>query len=394
MSESEVASVPAEPRKRSRHVRPAEARVHVPARTPPAGRSHGLPSPRRLLAAQVVAWHNGHPLARKITRRQLGGYGVVSLPFSPALPEGQEGPPPFPMFDDLSLIPGLSRSKVVALALAQGWKERPGAPEWPLRKVPVSKGWNESESEPIYLLTVALKRGSKKPPLRLLIGRSAAVDPRGVIGHRLSSRPKLALAGASMVLPAVLLAWALKAMWPASGPSLAPAEPLVAEAARGGAPPSNGPSGRVGAAPERAIQATTPPLAGATDAAPRGPVVAGADDILPVPRERGSSGKGPRVGTGVSADVGDLRAAATSADQFRLVGPAQRDPTALEKQANQLQSALDAMGQTGGRLRMDVVGTAEGDALSIGPLGDQAEAERIARRLAAHGINLKVTEQP
>ena len=39
------------------------------------------------------------------------------------------------MFDDLSLIPGLSRSKVVALALSQGWKDRPGAPEWPLRKV-------------------------------------------------------------------------------------------------------------------------------------------------------------------------------------------------------------------------------------------------------------------
>jgi hypothetical protein len=393
MSETLVASVPAEPRKRSRHTRSAEARAHVPARSPQPGRSHGLPSPRRVLSAQVVAWHNRHPLARKITRRQLGGYGVVSLPFSPPPPEGQDGPPRFPMFDDLSLIPGLSRSKVVALALAQGWQERPGAPEWPLRKVPVAKGWDESQSEPIHLLTVALKRGGKKPPLRLLIGRSAAVDLRGVIGHRLSSRPKLAMAGLSLLLPLLVLGFGLKQLWPAGFGRTAP--PLVAEAPR-----DAGPNTRPGAggAPRGSMMArpTAPaPLPNAVSSFD-GPTVKplGPDDILPVPSDReGRAGKGPRVGSGVAPDLGDLRAA-TGPDQFRLVGAPQRDPAQLEKQANQLQSALDAMGQMGGRLRMDVVGTPDGDALSIGPVGDQAEAERIAKRLAARGITLKVTEQP
>lgn len=387
MSETLLASVPAEPRKRSRHTRSAEARTHLPARTPQPGRSHGLPSPRRVLSAQVVAWHNRHPLARKITRRQLGGYGVVSLPFSPAPPEGQEGAARFPMFDDLSLVPGLSRSKVVALALAQGWKERPGAPEWPLRKVPVAKGWDESQSEPIHLLTVALKRGEKKAPLRLLIGRSAAVDLRGVIGHRLSSRPKLAMAAASLVLPLLLVAVGLKQLWPAGMGRTTP-PPVVAtapvdESASGGPPPAR----------FAARQAPPPPVPQAMPSFD-GPTVKplGPDDILPAPRE-GAPGKGPRVGSGVSADAGDPRAA-NGPDQFRLVGAPQSDPTQLEKQANQLQKALEAMGQTGSRLRMDVIGTPQGDALSVGPVGDQAEAERIAKRLAAHGITLRITEQP
>lgn len=386
MSETLIASVPAEPRKRSRHTRSADARAHLPARTPHAGRSHGLPSPRRVLSAQVVAWHNRHPLARKITRRQLGGYGVVSLPFSPAPPEGQEGAARFPMFDDLSLVPGLSRSKVVALALAQGWKERPGAPEWPLRKIPVAKGWDESQSEPIHLLTVALKRGEKKPPLRLLIGRSAAVDLRGVIGHRLSSRPKLAMAAASLVLPMLLVVVGLKQLWPAGVGRTA--APVVATAPVDAGPASDGP-------PRTSFTArTAPPPPVPNVSSFDGPTVKplGPDDILPAQRD-GSTGKGPRVGSGVSADMGDPRAA-NGPDQFRLVGAPQRDPSQLEKQANQLQSALDAMGQMGGRLRMDVIGTPQGDALSIGPVGDQAEAERIAKRLAAHGITLKVTEQP
>lgn len=389
MSETLLASVPAEPRKRSRHTRSAEARTHVPARMPQPGRSHGLPSPRRVLSAQVVAWHNRHPLARKITRRQLGGYGVVSLPFSPAPPEGQEGAPRFPMFDDLSLVPGLSRSKVVALALAQGWKERPGAPEWPLRKVPVAKGWDESQSEPIHLLTVALKRGAKKPPLRLLIGRSAAVDLRGVIGHRLSSRPKLAIAAASLVLPLLLVVVGLKQLWPA-GMWQRATSPVVATA-----PVDEGPVATSGGPPPArfAARQTAPPPVPRVSSFD-GPTVRplGPDDILPAPRD-GATGKGPRIGSGVSADVGDPRAA-NGPDQFRLVGVPQSDPTQLEKQANQLQKALEAMGQTGSRLRMDVIGTAQGDALSIGPVGDQAEAERIAKRLAAHGITLKVTEQP
>jgi hypothetical protein len=90
-------------------------------------------------------------------------------------------------------------------------------------------------------------------------------------------------------------------------------------------------------------------------------------------------------------DMGDPRAAVPS--RFRLVGPAQADPNVLRAQAQQLEATLRSMGQTGSRLRVDVIGTPEGDALSVGPLADQEEAERVARRLAARGIVWQIVEQ-
>ncbi|WP_324152480.1 hypothetical protein [Ideonella sp.] len=374
---------------RSRHTRSAAARVHVPARVH-AGRAHGLPSPRRLLAAQVVAWHNRHPLARRISRRDLGGYGVLSLPFSPPL-EGEGGPARFPMFDDLSLIPGLSRSKVVAMALAHGWDERPGADEWPMRQVPVARGWDASQARPIHLLTVALKRGRKRSPLRLLIGRDvASSESGGVMGHRLLSRPRMALASLALLLPALLAGWGLKQLWP-GGPATRPeAQLLVAQTPRT-------PGAYIGAPPPGSVmpRATMPPpnpSAGAFPPDLQAPPAPAVNDIAPPPAATAAAGRGPRVGTGIPVEGGpETRAAAPNT--FRLIGLPQRDPAALRAQAQQLEAALQAMGRTGSQVRMDVVGTPEGDALSVGPLANQTEAERVARRLAARGITLKVTEQ-
>ncbi|MFO1340736.1 MAG: hypothetical protein U1F53_21360, partial [Burkholderiaceae bacterium] len=114
------------------------------------------------------------------------------------------------------------------------------------------------------------------------------------------------------------------------------------------------------------------------------------DDILPPPVERGPRDK-PSVGSGVPEDRAADRAGAPSS--YRLIGPAIRDPAELKARATALQEALASMGQTGGRVRMDVVGTPDGDALSVGPLGDRVEADKVARRLAAHGFALKVVEQ-
>lgn len=380
--------------KRSRRVRPASVRLHQAARGG-AGRSHGLPSPRRVLAQQVVAWHNKHPLARRITRRQLGGYGVISLPFSPAPSEGTGGSgwaestsTRFPMFDELSFLPGLPMQKVVALALAEGWVERPGAPEWPLRKVPVGKGWSSSQAERIHLLTAAIKRGGGRPPLRVLIGRHGPVgDHLGVVGHRVLSRPRMALAGLVASLPMLVTAWAVVGLLQGAR---GPVAPVVAEAPLAGAP------GAVAASPGPAPAARAlppPPVALA-------PVLSGGPDTLfapPPPSETDSplavaTGRGaPKVGSGIGPEGPGTRAAAPVA--FRLMATPQRDPAALQKQALRLQAILDTLGNTGGRLRMDVVGTPDGDALAIGPLLDQAEAERVAKRLQARGFVLKVVEQ-
>jgi hypothetical protein len=360
----------------------------------PAGRSRarahgtrlpGQPSPRRQVAAQVVAWHNRHPLARRISRRHLGGYGVVSLPFSPAVddPAGQGGAR-YPMFDDLSLIPGLSRSKVVAMALAHGWEERPAPGEWPLREVPVARGWESSQARPIYLLTVALKRGRNKPPLRLLIGRDVvSPDVGSVVGHRLLSRPRMSLVAMVLMLPALLTGWGLKELWPGGRPGL-PALPV----AQAPGPPADG-RGAMSLPPAGSVM----PRGNAPTAAPPFPAPATTPSVAggpPVPAGAGY-GAGPRVGAGVPLQGQETRAAGPSA--FWLRGEPQADPAVLQLQVKELRAALDAMGRTGGRVRIDVMGTATGDALSVGPLPDQADAERVARRLAAHGINFSITEQ-
>jgi hypothetical protein len=371
-------------RARARHTRSAAARTHVPARVH-AGRAHGLPSPRRVLAAQVVSWHNRHPLARRIGRRELGGYGVVSLPFSPPVAQGEGPPMRFPMFDDLTVLPGLSRQKVIALALAQGWDDRPGAAEWPLRKVPVAKGWDPAQSQPIHLLTVALKRGRRRPPLRLLVGRGAAsAEVSGVVGHRLLSRPRMALGALALAVPVLFLGWMFT--WPVA--HRATQAPIVAIAPQNEARPMTTPvAPPVGSVMPRATRPAPAPMP--FEPSPSEPPLFTPADL---PRTgTAAGGRGPRVGTGVPIEGQETRAAGPSS--FRLVGSPQRDPTVLRSQATQLQSILSTMGQSGSRLRMDVIGTPEGDALSVGPLPDQAEAERIARRLAARGITLKLIEQ-
>lgn len=379
--------------RRSRHQRPAAARLHVPARAA-VGRSHGLPSPRRVLAEQVVAWHNRHPLARRIGRRLLGGYGVISLPFSPAPAEATTGSgwaestsARFPMFDELAFLPGVSLQKVVALALAEGWVERPGAPEWPLRKVPVGKGWDETQAERVHLLTACIKRGGGRAPLRVLIGRHGPVgEHQGVVGHRVLSRPRMAVAGLVASLPLLLAAWgAVGLIQGLRGP--AASVPLVAEA-----PPAGAPGAVMTAAPARGGM-------GGTANAPVLPVPGAPDDgpgeLMPAPMGDSTPGAAPRsmpkVGLGSAASAPATRAAAGAT--YRLMAAAHHDPVELAKQAVRLQAVLDTMGHTGARLRLDLIGTPEGDTLAISPPLDQAEAERVARRLLARGFVFRLEEQ-
>lgn len=379
---------------RARHQRPAAARLHVPARAA-VSRSHGLPSPRRVLAEQVVAWHNKHPLARRIGRRQLGGYGVVSLPFSPApaAPTTSSGwaestSSRFPMFDELSFLPGVPLHKVVALALAEGWVERPGAPEWPLRKVPVGKGWDAGQAERLYLLTACIKRGRGRAPLRVLIGRHGPVgEHQGVVGHRALSRPRMAVAGLLASLPMLLLAWGavgliqgLRGPVPAAPPVAEALVPVGAPGAVMATPPARG----EGSSVVVPVLPTPAPLEGPGELLPSTAADNGALAAA-VPRPM------PKVGLGPTASAPATRAAA--ATTYRLMAAAHQDPVELAKQATRLQAVLDTLGHTGARLRLDVVGTHEGDALAISPPLEQAEAERVAKRLQARGFVFRVVEQ-
>jgi hypothetical protein len=194
----------------------------------------------------------------------------------------------------------------------------------------------------------------------------------------------MALGALALAVPVLFLGWML--MWPVVLHRAAQA-PIVATAPRDEARPTM----TAVAPPAGSLMphATAPaPAPRPFESSPSEPPLFTPADL---PGGTAARGRGPRVGTGVPIEGQETRAAGPTG--FRLVGSPQRDPVALRNQATHLQTVLSTMGQSGSRLRMDVVGTPEGDALSVGPLADQSEAERIARRLAARGITLKLIEQ-
>jgi len=334
----------------------------------PTRQAQGLPSLRRLMANDIIAWHNRHPLAKRLNRRDITGFGVVGLPFSPrpSHPEVGDPRPRFPMFDDLSLIPGLTRHRVVSLALARGWDKRPAPKDWPVRKVPVALGWNAKESKRIYLQAAALKRG-KRPALRVLVGHPGADGlVEQVLGHRVWSVPRVAAAGTLMLAGLVALA-ALVFM--ASRVPHSPATTGLSDV------PVHAPEGPTSPAPTRALRAdvgdTPMPMPG---------VPAGPADL-----------SSPPAGLTLSQDPSLVTARPSEEKgQFGLVSPPFQDATALRDVLGDLRQAIEGMGPRVRALRIDVAGTPDGEAISVWPLTSRGEAERLARQLAARGITLTV----
>ncbi|MCW5635284.1 MAG: hypothetical protein KIT17_18250 [Rubrivivax sp.] len=106
------------------------------------------------LVARVVAWHNRHPLARRITPAQVGSVGLVSFPFhAPAV----DAPPPAAV-QPLPEAPGRLRERARAQAgqAGQGGTEgsrdtapsgtaRADAPDGPAARA--RKGWGAAFAE-------------------------------------------------------------------------------------------------------------------------------------------------------------------------------------------------------------------------------------------------------
>lgn len=202
------------------------------------------------LVARVVAWHNRHPLARRITAAQVQGVGVVVLPFiapgwaTPAPPqppteatgatlreralaETQAGvgavvgnavvaalPQPVPSkaqrhrwraaFSEDFIAP-LKPRRVARFARGHAGLESPPASAWPRREVLVDAALLAGQDAPawLYLHTAAVEVGSRR--IRLLLSETA---PGLAIGPRLWSAQRAWGAGLTAV---ALLAAALGA---------------------------------------------------------------------------------------------------------------------------------------------------------------------------------------
>jgi hypothetical protein len=79
------------------------------------------------IAARVVAWHNRHPLARRITLAQVRSIGVVSLPFA-RRSDADEAPPPDQDAAPAGRLAALRARLLPRLLSALTWPRRRPAP--------------------------------------------------------------------------------------------------------------------------------------------------------------------------------------------------------------------------------------------------------------------------
>jgi hypothetical protein len=191
------------------------------------------------LIAQVVAWHNRHRLARRITSAHVRSIGVVVLPF--VAPDASADPAKkpdkglLPAFGE-DFIPPLTPKQVASFAAKHGGRQHPGAASWSQRVVPVDAGHEAANLTLIYLRTASIELGDHR--CRVLIG----CGPRPkIIGPRAWSVPRIAGASAaatavvaSGVIATLLLGapeqqkvWVASVSAPASSPSIA-ARPALA----------------------------------------------------------------------------------------------------------------------------------------------------------------------
>lgn len=257
-------------------------------------------------AARVVAWHNRHPLARRITPADVGTIGVVALPFAqpPAPPHAETDGAPDAASDaapkaaaDAAPSPAALRPlfgpewmfRIAPRRLGE-WVRRHGRPlpaacaGWPLRQVDAELApAHRADADGLegrtlrHVLTAVIDLAGHR--VRVLMAPTLPLRRAPVFGPRLWSPLRVGTAAAGSAAAAAALLLALGAPRPGTPPASAPAPPgapgaPVAAAAQptpgpGVAPPEPHPA--PGAAV--AVAAPAPP---ATPATPAGPPAAAA----------------------------------------------------------------------------------------------------------------------
>lgn len=399
------------------------------------------------LAAAVVAWHNRHPLARRLQASEVGGMGTLSLPVLLPPPLSgwrrwlQRGPlrPRAPLaFEQADLIAGLSARQISRFAHRHADTERPGPPDWPQRVLPVRAGAEAAHAR--HLFSAAFKAGPGASH-RVLIGPG---PKRPVLGRRAWSRTRLAL-GSALLLSLLAGLGAAAWWWRSHAAASPPAAPAAAAAA---ATPASAASAAVVLPPPAASVPSTA-LAAASGAGPAAETARTADGaasaVLPAAGAAASAVAGAAAVAVATAETAataapvapapvphagpDAQAAApiamaavkaptpspSGAAPVPHAAPAQRSPAgerpiggvpsssraapalrhhALVSAPTWRRGELAAqrarltrlMGNEIGRLQLDVLRLPEGEVLALWPLASQAEAEALARRLGRDGL--------
>ncbi len=366
-----------------------------------------------LLGVLVQAWHNRHPLARRIQAAEVNGAGLVCLPFqaTPAA-RGSLGarvsswlaplalrvrplwsalvkrlggrsdvaaPAGPPMFREDQLIPGLSHRQIVGLARRAGFVEPPGEADWPVRMLMAPGQVVPAPAAPEgadlrYLISVAIQAPGGGP-VRILIGRSSSGWWRRsrtpVLGRRQWSRKRLGVALVVLGTLLALAAWGLPRLWQARQQQAAHAA-QVAEAAAAASAAQAASAAAQAAAASAALAAAeaasaASAAAAASEAASAAEAAASAADVEAAASEPAAP-MGP-VWALVSSHY--LRAVILEADRKTLMAWAQtEDPN----------------------LKVEVMQTPSGPVLAVWPVQDEATAARWVERLQRRGLRLQVVE--
>jgi hypothetical protein len=393
------------------------------------------------IAARVVAWHNRHPLARRLRAADVFSVGHVALPFldlAAAPPEPAAGgggslreramarareatgaPAPAPgtplqaAFRD-DFIPPLSPAEVAVFGARHGI-ERPHEPGGaPVRRVPAQVGsgglaWR-------WLLTAELRAGGART--RVLLG---PVPGAPVLGRRLWSLPRVgalaALGGAAVALvlamglgggrddgpaPVAVLPGAVvqpaAAVASMAAPASAAAVASAVASAAASAPTAAVAAAASAASPVSPVSPALPAASRPIDVEPR----LGKIDLPPIggfvdARRRqaaaaaasaASAAPGAVPNAPPSAATAAAPAAAASAPVFALATPALRTRAESQQIAEALTALLVVPGST--VKRVDVLPTGDDFRVVAWPYAGRTEAQQAQARLLARGHRLQV----
>lgn len=169
-------------------------------------------------AARVVAWHNRHPLARRIDAAHVHSVGYVALPFERTQAQGRAASAAAALHGVFSeaVLPPLKAGAVARWAARHGAELAQDPSDAPLHYVRPDRA-PAAAAAPVtlYLLTAAVEVGEQRR--RVLLGSG---DKPPLLGRRLWSGPRaaaaLALLGAGVALVGLAVTLALRPAEPAA----------------------------------------------------------------------------------------------------------------------------------------------------------------------------------
>ncbi|WP_088281631.1 SPOR domain-containing protein [Ideonella sp. A 288] len=369
--------------------------------------------PRPDLAARVVAWHNRHPLARRITAADVHSIGLVVLPHAG----------PRRLFSE-DLIPEIGLKRLLAFAAREGHTERPAGDDWSVRIADLDRALVDEavaagpvDRADITLITAALMDGATR--VRLLIGKGPAF---AVIGPRVWSRPRIGMAIAAPLALAVAAGvawWAASGSAPAvhrsaSGAASAPVAASAPAAATASAADASPPAARAsepasapGAAASASESSTAPEVAPPTHAASAPTVEAPQaeapatppPDAPAAPRVAAPAGTpppaaaiAPRVSIvpNLRPRLGDTAAPPTG-QHFALVSPPMRSRAEAEALLRRLRTETSKIRHPSA-VETSLLDSAQGWRVSWWPFANRRQADNAQAALAQRRVELEVVD--